>query len=499
MATMPSITRWPFDTVLIANRGEIALRVIRTVHALGLRAAVVYHAADRDSPAVTKADRAVEITGETPVAAYLDAKQIVAAAQACGAGAIHPGYGFLSENADFARAVEAAGIAFVGPKPEQIELMGDKVRARAFVEKGGFPVAPSAIEDDDPDSFVERARAVGAPLLIKPSAGGGGKGMRIVRDLSVLETEIATARSEGQRYFGDGRLYVERFIDEPRHIEVQVLGDAHGQVVHVFERECSVQRRFQKIVEESPAPVLSPDERLHISETAAGIARAIGYRGAGTVEFIYGKGEFFFLEMNTRLQVEHPVTEEVTGIDLVAQQLAIAAGEPLALEQSSIATRGHAIELRIYAEDPAAGYLPTTGPILRLIPPQGEHVRWDGGVAEGGAVTAAFDPMIAKLIVWGEDREQAVARARAALEATVLLGCQTNVAFLRALMDHPDFVTAAIHTGYLDAHPEVAEAAPPDHATLTRLLAAAALSTRPIRDVADSTPSLHAAIGDWRN
>lgn len=485
--------------LLVANRGEIAARVLRTAKARGLATAVLRHVAEQEGPAHLIADEVVMIDGPTPVAAYLDIPQIVAAATKIGADAVHPGYGFLSENAGFVAALEKAGVTFVGPTSEVIDLMGDKVRARAFVEEHGFPVAPSAIEDDDPATFVERARTLGYPLLIKPSAGGGGKGMRIVRDLSVLETEIATARSEGQRYFGDGRLYVERFIDEPRHIEVQVLGDAHGQVVHVFERECSVQRRFQKIVEESPAPVLSADERLHISETAAGIARAIGYRGAGTVEFIYGKGEFFFLEMNTRLQVEHPVTEEVTGIDLVAQQLAIAAGEPLALEQSSIATRGHAIELRIYAEDPAAGYLPTTGPILRLIPPQGEHVRWDGGVAEGGAVTAAFDPMIAKLIVWGEDREQAVARARAALEATVLLGCQTNVAFLRALMDHPDFVTAAIHTGYLDAHPEVAEAAPPDHATLTRLLAAAALSTRPIRDVADSTPALHAAIGDWRN
>ena len=488
-----------FDTVLIANRGEIALRVIRTVHALGLRAAVVFHAADRGSPAVTAADTSVEITGDTPVAAYLDGTQIIEAAKKTGAGAIHPGYGFLSENADFARAVEAAGIAFVGPKPEQIELMGDKVRARGFVEKSGFPVAPSAIEDDNPDDFVERARAVGAPLLIKPSAGGGGKGMRIVRDLAVLEAEIATARSEGQRYFGDGRLYAERFVENPRHIEVQVLGDTHGDVVHVFERECSVQRRFQKIVEESPAPVLSQSEREQISETAAGIARAIGYRGAGTVEFIYGNGEFFFLEMNTRLQVEHPVTEEVTGIDLVAKQLAIAAGETLDLQQAAITTKGHAIELRIYAEDPAAGYLPTTGPILRLVPPTGEHVRWDGGVVEGGAVTAAFDPMIAKLIVWGENREQAIARARKALEATVLLGCQTNTAFLHALMDHPDFVAGEIHTGYLDAHPEVAESQPPDTATVERLLAAAALSVRPIRDIVDSTPPLHAAIGDWRN
>jgi len=490
---------WPFDTVLIANRGEIALRVIRTVHALGLRAAMVFHEADRRSPAVLAADLSAPIEGSTPVAAYLDGAQIIEAARALGAGAIHPGYGFLSENADFAQAVEAAGIAFVGPKAEQIQLMGDKIRARAFVEKSGFPVAPSAIEDDDPAGFVENARAVGTPLLIKPSAGGGGKGMRIVRDLDRLEQEIATARSEGERYFGDGRLYVERFVENPRHIEVQVLGDGAGNVVHVFERECSVQRRFQKIIEESPAPVLTPEERQTICETAAGIARANQYRGAGTVEFIYGNGEFFFLEMNTRLQVEHPVTEAVTGVDLVEQQLRIAAGAGLALTQDALRTQGHAIELRIYAEDPAAGFLPTTGPVIRLRPPDGPGLRWDGGIGEGGAVTAAFDPMIAKLIAHGHDRDEAIARARQALEDTVLLGCQTNIAFLRALLDHPDFTAAEIHTGYLDAHPEIAASQPPDQATLERLLAAAALSTRPMRDVADSVPDLHAAIGQWSN
>ncbi|MGQ3056114.1 MAG: ATP-binding protein, partial [Nevskia sp.] len=278
---------WPFTTVLVANRGEIAVRVLRTVQALGLRGAVVFHAADRGTAAVRMADVAIEISGPTPVAAYLDGAQVIAAAQSCGAGAIHPGYGFLSENRGFCAAVEAAGLRFIGPTPEQIDLMGDKVRARNFVQQAGFPVAPSAIEDDDPATFVERSRAVGAPLLIKPSAGGGGKGMRIVRDLGQLEAEIERARSEGSRYFGDGRLYCERYIEQPRHIEVQVLGDGQGNVVHVFERECSVQRRFQKIVEETPSPALTPELRARISETAAGIARAIGYRNAGTVEFIF--------------------------------------------------------------------------------------------------------------------------------------------------------------------------------------------------------------------
>jgi acetyl-CoA/propionyl-CoA carboxylase biotin carboxyl carrier protein len=491
---------WPFDSVLIANRGEIAVRVLRTVQKLGLRGIVVYHAADRGALAVTMADQAIEISGSTPVAAYLDAQQILAAAKSSGAGAVHPGYGFLSENAGFARAVEAAGLVFIGPKPEQIELMGDKVRARNFVEKGGFPVAPSAIEDDDPASFVERARKVGAPLLIKPSAGGGGKGMRIVRDLSILETEIERARSEGQRYFGDGRLYVERYIENPRHIEVQVLGDAYGNVVHVFERECSVQRRFQKIVEETPSPALDAALRSKICETAAGIARSAGYRNAGTVEFIFGQqGEFYFLEMNTRLQVEHPVTEEITGLDLVHEQLRVAAGEKLRLAQADIRSKGHAIEFRIYAEDPARGYTPTTGPVLRLQAPQGEGVRWDSGVVQGGEVTSAFDPMIAKLIVRGGDRNEAIARADQALRETVLLGCKTNTAFLRRLIAHPAFVAGDVHTGFLDANPQIAAEPEMSPATLQALLAAAAVSTRPMRDAADAIPDLHAAIGAWSN
>ncbi len=501
---------WPFQSVLVANRGEIAVRVLRTVQAQGLKGIVVYHAADRGTLAVKMADEAIEITGSTPVAAYLDGAQILAAARTSGAGAIHPGYGFLSENAGFCTAIEAAGLVFIGPTPEQITLMGDKVRARNFVEKGGFPVAPSAIEDDDPSTFNERARNVGTPLLIKPSAGGGGKGMRIVRDLAILDTEIERARSEGQRYFGDGRLYVERYIENPRHIEVQVLGDSHGNVVHVFERECSVQRRFQKIVEETPSPALTPELRETICETAAGIARSAGYRNAGTVEFIFGQqGEFqgagsgavdfFFLEMNTRLQVEHPVTEEITGKDLVLEQLRIAAGEPLGYAQNDVKAQGHAIEFRIYAEDAARGYTPTTGPVLTLHPPRGEGVRWDSGILQGGEITSAFDPMIAKLIVRGEDRSQAIARADAALRDTVLLGCKTNTAFLRRLIAHPAFIAGDVHTGFLDANPQIAAEPEIAATTLHALLAAASLTTRTMRDGADAVPDLHAAIGDWRN
>ncbi len=491
---------WPFDTVLVANRGEIAVRILRTVQALGLKGAVVYHAADAKSPAVALADQALPITGDTPVAAYLDGAQIIAAAREAGAGAIHPGYGFLSENADFARAVEAAGIAFVGPKPDQIELMGDKVRARAFVEQAGFPVAPSAIEDDDPASFVERARQVPFPILIKPAAGGGGKGMRVVRDPAMLEGEIERARSEGQRYFGDGRLYVERYIENPRHIEVQVMGDTHGNVVHVFERECSVQRRFQKIIEETPSPALDEPLRRKICDTAAGIARSIGYRNAGTVEFIFGQGgEFYFLETNTRLQVEHPVTEQITGIDLVEVQLKVAAGEALPFEQDDIQSRGHAIEFRIYAEDAAAGFTPTTGPVLMLRAPQGEGLRLDAGIREGQAVTAAFDPMLAKLVVTGADRAEARARADSALRDMVLLGCQTNIGFLRRVLNHPAFAAGEVHTGFLDANPELAAEPELLPATRERLLAVAAAMTKPLRDIADTVPDLHAAMGDWRN
>jgi acetyl-CoA/propionyl-CoA carboxylase biotin carboxyl carrier protein len=493
------LLEWPFRTVLVANRGEIALRIVRSVQRLGLHAVVVHHAVDAGSLAVRKADAAIEIKGATPVAAYLDAAQIVAAATRSGAGAVHPGYGFLSENAGFARQCREAGLVFVGPSPDVIELMGDKVTARAFVAKSGFPVAPSAIEDDDPATFVERARSIGFPLLIKPAAGGGGKGMRIVREPSVLAAEIERARSEGQRYFGDGRLYVERFVENPRHIEVQVLGDAHGTVVHLYERECSVQRRFQKIVEETPSPALTPELRRDICATAAGIARSARYTNAGTVEFIYGDGSFYFLEMNTRLQVEHPVTEQLLGIDLVEQQLRVAAGERLGFAQDDLQPEGHAIEFRIYAEDAAQGYLPTTGPILALHEPDGAGVRVDSGVAAGQDVTAAFDPMLAKLIVSGPNRDTAIERARQALRRYVLLGCKTNIGFLQRLLAHPAFVAGEIHTGFLDAHPEVAAEPPMDEATLHKLLAVAALASRPLRDAADAVLPLHAAIGAWSN
>ena len=486
-------------TVLIANRGEIAWRILSTVKATGRRAVMVFHELDAGSPAVRDADLAVRLDGASPVGAYLDAAQIIAAARDSGADAIHPGYGFLAENAAFARQVGDAGMVFVGPTPDAIELMGDKVRARTFVAARGFPVAPSAIEDDDPTSFAQRARALGPPLLIKPAAGGGGKGMRIVRDMATLDPEIERARSEGQRYFGDGRLYVERYVERPRHIEVQVLGDHHGNVVHLWERECSVQRRFQKVIEETPSPALTPTQRRDICNAAAGIARAAGYANAGTVEFIYGDGAFYVLEMNTRLQVEHPVTELVTGRDLVAEQLRIAEGETLGYAQGDIRQDGHAIELRLYAEDPARNYAPTTGRIARLRWPEVDGLRIDSGVVEGQRVSAAFDPMLAKLVVHGADRAQAIARARRALQETALLGLTSNREFLDRVLADPDFAAGEIHTGFLDERAGRLAVPAPDGDTLAALIAAAALSDAGLRAEADAVPSLYAAMGAWRN
>ena len=484
--------------LLVANRGEIAARVLRTAKARGLATAVLSHVAEQEGPAHLIADEIVMIEGPTPVAAYLDIPQIVEAAKKIGADAVHPGYGFLSENAAFVAALEEAGVTFVGPTSETIDLMGDKVRARAFVEEHGFPVAPSAIEDDDPASFVERARTVGYPLLIKPSAGGGGKGMRIVREDSTLETEIETARREGVRYFGDGRLFVECYIERPRHIEVQVMGDGQGNVVHFWERECSIQRRFQKIIEETPSPALTPEQRDEICETAAGIARAVKYRGAGTVEFIYAQdGAFYFLEMNTRLQVEHPVTELVTGFDLVAEQLRVAAGEGLSAAQADIPQTGHSIELRICAEDATADFRPAIGDILLLDEPMGEGIRVDSGILDGGKVTTDFDPMLSKLIVHGPDRSQAIARARNAVQNYVILGVTTNTGYLDEILAHPDFASGDVSTGFLAEQSETLTAPGEDVSDL--LMAAAALSDERLVSDVMQIPEMHRKMGEWRN
>ncbi len=485
--------------LLVANRGEIAARILRTARATGLQTAVLRHPAELEAPAHAIADEVLMIEGPTPVAAYLDIEQITEVAKRAGADAVHPGYGFLAENAAFAGALDAAGITFVGPTQEVIDLMGDKVRARNYVEERGFPVAPSAIEDDNPDDFAERARAVGYPLLIKPSAGGGGKGMRIVREDGELAAEIETARREGERYFGDGRLFVESYIDNPRHIEVQVMGDGQGNVVHFWERECSIQRRFQKILEETPSPALNPKQRDEICESAAGIARAVNYRGAGTVEFIYAPdGAFYFLEMNTRLQVEHPVTEMVTGYDLVAEQLRIAAGETLALEQSDIRQTGHSIELRICAEDTTADFRPAIGDILLMDEPAGPGVRVDSGILESSAVTTDFDPMLSKLIVHGRDRAAAIAKARRAVQDYVILGVTTNISYLDAILAHPKFQTGDVSTGFLTEEADALKETPTD-ATIDILMAATALSDVRLVRAVESVPEIYRMMGGWRN
>jgi acetyl-CoA/propionyl-CoA carboxylase biotin carboxyl carrier protein len=483
--------------LLIANRGEIAVRIIRTLRALGVSSVVVHHAVDAESLAVREADEAVEIAATTPVAAYLDIEAILAAAQATGAEAIHPGYGFLAENAEFAAAVEAAGLRFVGPPADVIRLLGDKIRAREEVARAGFPITPSATEHADPSKFLAEARAVGFPLLIKAAAGGGGRGMRIVRTPESLGEEIDSARREAERSFKDGRVYVERYVERPRHIEVQILSDAHGTHLHLGERECSVQRRFQKLIEETPSAVLNAEERRRLCEVAVGIARAVGYRNAGTVEFLLApSGDFYFLEVNTRLQVEHPVTEMVMGLDLVAEQLRIAAGEKISFRQEEVRSQGHAIECRICAEDPGRGHAPTAGEVALLRAPSGPGVRFDSGLTEGQTVTTAFDSMLAKLIVHGSDRNQAIARMRQALRDLVLLGVAHNGEYLERVLGHPAFLRGDLHTHFLEEHQLDLVPPPPAGTELAALLAGAALVDK---GAGGEIPELYAAIGEWRN
>ncbi|WP_053710500.1 biotin carboxylase N-terminal domain-containing protein [Streptomyces sp. NRRL B-3648] len=438
-----------FDTVLVANRGEIAVRVIRTLRSLGVRSVAVFSDADADARHVREADTAVRI-GPAPAAeSYLSVERLLEAAARTGAQAVHPGYGFLAENAGFARACEEAGLVFIGPPADAIALMGDKIRAKETVKAAGVPVVPGG---RDPE-LAAAARELGAPVLLKPSAGGGGKGMRLVRDLSVLEEEIAAARREARASFGDDTLLVERWVDRPRHIEIQVLADGHGNVVHLGERECSLQRRHQKIIEEAPSVLLDEETRAAMGAAAVQAARSCGYRGAGTVEFIVPGGDpssYYFMEMNTRLQVEHPVTELVTGLDLVEWQLRVAAGERLGFAQEDLRLTGHAVEARICAEDPARGFLPSGGTVLLLDEPQGDGVRTDSGLSEGTEVGSLYDPMLSKVIAYGPDRPTALRRLRAALAETVTLGVQTNAGFLRRLLAHPAVVAGELDTGLVE-------------------------------------------------
>ncbi|MGE5243322.1 MAG: acetyl/propionyl/methylcrotonyl-CoA carboxylase subunit alpha [Betaproteobacteria bacterium] len=441
--------------LLIANRGEIALRIIRACRELDVETVAVFSEPDAAAPHVAAADMAVPIGPAAASASYLSAPAIVAAARDSGADAVHPGYGFLSENAGFAGACEEAGLVFVGPPADVIARMGSKIGARRLMESAGVPVVPGETPTDQSDAGVRATvERVGLPALIKASAGGGGKGMRRVRERAEIEEAIQAARREATAAFGDGTLYVERLVEHPRHIEVQVFGDDAGRVVHLFERECSVQRRHQKVIEESPSPALTPALRTGIASAAVKAARAVRYRNAGTIEFLLegsgDAGRFYFLEMNTRLQVEHPVTEQVTGVDLVRAQLLVASGEPLPWTQESLVQRGHAIEARVYAEDPAEGFLPQAGRILLYREPRLPGVRIDSGVVEGSTVSVHYDPMLAKVIATAETRDLAIARLAAALRDYPILGIRTTVPFLLRILEHPRFREGAIDTAFLD-------------------------------------------------
>ena len=441
-----------FRKILIANRGEIAVRVMRACREMNIQTVEVYSEVDRKSLHVRYADEAYPIGPAPSTESYLRIDRVLDAARRSGAEAIHPGYGFLAENPEFARACEEVGIVFIGPTVKAMELMGSKTAARHALVRAGLPVVPGADRDLESFEEVQRiAREIGYPVMLKASAGGGGKGLRMVREESELESAYGTARSEAQNAFNDAAVYLEKFIEHPRHVEIQILGDQHGNLIYLGERECSLQRRHQKVMEECPSPALSDDLRRRMGETAVRIGRLAGYSNAGTVEFLLDqRGNFYFLEMNTRLQVEHPVTELVFGIDLVKEQVRIAAGEPLAWRQENVQMRGVAIECRIYAEDPANNFFPSPGLITRLQVPAGPGIRRDSGVYEGWQVPLDYDPLLSKLAVWATDRPEAIARLQRALGEYEIQGIHTTIPFFRRILEHPDFVAGKLDTGFID-------------------------------------------------
>ncbi|TVQ67412.1 MAG: acetyl-CoA carboxylase biotin carboxylase subunit [Balneolaceae bacterium] len=443
-----------FRKILIANRGEIALRVMRTCRELGLQTVAVCSESDKHSPHALYADETVLLEGETISQTYLNIAQILQVARERQADAVHPGYGFLSENAEFAEACAKEQVVFIGPEPHAIRQMGDKTRARELMDKAGVPVPPGAHSSVSTDQqALEIARGIGFPVLVKAAAGGGGKGMRMVRTEKELPGALKTARSESASAFGDDRIYLEKYLDEPRHVEFQIFADRHGNMVHLFERECSIQRRHQKLIEESPSPFLDEALRSEMGDAALRAAGSCGYTGAGTVEFLVDRDrQFYFLEMNTRLQVEHPVTEMITGIDLVALQIRVAEGHPLPWKQHQIRRHGHAIECRICAENPLEQFLPATGTVQTWRPAAGANIRMDEGIRAGQQITAEYDPLLAKLVVYGNNRSQAIARMIHALDETVLTGCPTTIPFCRYVMEHPAFREGRYHTHFIPEH-----------------------------------------------
>jgi acetyl-CoA carboxylase biotin carboxylase subunit len=441
-----------FSKILVANRGEIAVRIMRACRELGIRSVAVYSDPDRSALHTRAADETVALGGSAAAETYLDSAKIIAVAQTTGAQAIHPGYGFLSENAGFAEAVEAAGLVFIGPPPQAMRAMGDKAESKISMKKAGVPTIPGRENLPDLEAFLRAGKELGYPLLVKAAAGGGGKGMRVVREAAEMAEALETARREALGAFGDPRLLVEKYIEHARHVEIQVLGDRYGTLLHLYERECSTQRRHQKIIEESPAAVLDEHLRASMGASALAAARAVNYHNAGTVEFIFDptSSEYYFLEMNTRLQVEHPVTELVTGLDLVQWQIRVAAGEALPFTQQDISQRGHAIECRIYAEDPSNRFLPCTGQVLAMNEPRGPGIRLDTGISEGSQVSHYYDPLLAKLIVHASNRPAAIRRMQCALDELVLHGVTCNVAFLQAVLAHPDFEAGLVTTQWVE-------------------------------------------------
>ncbi|MEQ9724654.1 acetyl/propionyl/methylcrotonyl-CoA carboxylase subunit alpha [Pseudomonas sp. WHRI 8822A] len=490
-------------TLLIANRGEIACRIMRTAKALGLTTVAVHSAIDHNARHVREADVAIDLGGAKPADSYLLMDKIIEAAQASGAEAIHPGYGFLSENATFARKLEAAGLVFLGPPASAIDAMGSKSAAKALMEEAGVPLVPGYHgAAQDLDTFRSAAQQIGYPVLLKASAGGGGKGMKMVEREAGLSEALASAQREARSAFGDERMLVEKYVLQPRHVEIQVFADQHGNCLYLNERDCSIQRRHQKVVEEAPAPGLSAELRRAMGEAAVRAAQAIGYVGAGTVEFLLdARGEFFFMEMNTRLQVEHPVTEAITGLDLVAWQIRVARGEPLPIRQDQVPLDGHAIEVRLYAEDPEGGFLPASGHLdLYREPAGGPGRRVDSGVEQGDEVSPFYDPMLAKLIAWGENREEARQRLLAMLGETVVGGFKTNLAFLQRILAHPAFAAAELDTGFIERHQ--AQLLPPAQElpdAFWQQAGAALLATDSDRQRADDPHSPWAARNAWRS
>jgi 3-methylcrotonyl-CoA carboxylase alpha subunit len=479
-----------FAKILIANRGEIACRVIRTARRLGIATVAVYSEADRGALHVEEAKEAWPIGPAPARDSYLNIGAIVAAAQASGAEAVHPGYGFLSENADFAEACEEAGLVFIGPPAGAMRAMGSKAAAKALMARAGVPLVPGYHGDDqDPGHLAEEARRIGFPVLIKASAGGGGRGMRVVAEFGEFAAALEGAKREAAGAFGDDRMLIEKYLARTRHIEVQIFADRHGNAVHIFDRDCSIQRRHQKVIEEAPAPGLDDGRRRAMGEAAVAAARAVAYVGAGTVEFIAEAEAFYFIEMNTRLQVEHTVTEAVTGLDLVEWQLRVAAGERLPLSQQDLVLKGHAIEARFYAEDPERDFLPQTGTMHRLRFPPPEIARVDSGVRQGDSVTPYYDAMIAKIIAWGEDRPAAIARLRLALAETAILGLHSNLGFLARLAAEPDFAAGVVDTGFIERH---RSALIPMHRTAPDVaLAGAAISRLRAREAAARAAAQH--------